>query len=72
MATGVVKYWNGASGWIAQTNVSSSVTSQSKDCLFARADVSVDSPPNVIALGSSVVFTQDTDEPWLARSIAFA
>jgi hypothetical protein len=65
MATGSVKFWDGRTGWIAQSNVSSLPTFEANDRIFLQGDVAAD----VIVLGASVTFTADSDEPWMGRTV---
>lgn len=53
MATGVVMYWNGDSGWIKQTGVDDLPTAFGQDVLFTIDAV----VSGAIQLGSSVTFT---------------
>lgn len=62
MATGVVYYWNGLSGWIKLDDVAELCTCQARDVMLLAGDAT-----GAVAQGAAVNFTADPDEPWLAR-----
>ena len=64
MATGIVWYWNGISGWIKQSGVEEEPTALARDVMILQSDVI----SGEVVRDCAVTFEIDQgNDPWLAR-----
>lgn len=65
MATGIVTYWNGQSGWITPSDAANLYTVDARDIMLLQSEVT----SGEITPGCTVEYTPDTGEEfWFARS----
>jgi hypothetical protein len=65
MATGVVYYWNGQSGWIEQNGVENEPTGDANDVMCLTDNLS----SGVLIRGAQVSFQITEPQIWIARNI---